>query len=216
MSRLSNWLDGRFPYSRMYRDFAAHPVPPHARNPIYCLGGLTFLTFGIQVITGVFLAFYYQPTPERAYGSIEFIMTQVRFGAFVRSVHHYAANLMVILVVLHMLRVFYTGSFKKPRELNWVAGSFLLLITLAFGFTGYLLPWDQVAYWASTVGTEIMRGTPLVGKLLMVLTRGGLKVTEHTLGRFFALHILVLPLVALIFLAAHFIMVRVQGIADEL
>lgn len=216
MSQVAKWLDERFPYSRWYRDFSSHAVPAHAQNPIYCLGGLTFLTFVIQVLTGIILAVYYQPSPDRAYQSVQFIMGEVRFGPYVRSIHHYSANLMVILVFLHMLRVYYTGSFKKPRELNWVAGVCLLVLTLAFGFTGYLLPWDQVAFWASTVGTEIMKGTPVVGKPLMILARGGLKVSDFTLTRFYALHVMVLPAITIIFLAAHFIMVRIQGISKEL
>jgi len=216
MSRIVAWLDERFPFSQWYREFSSHPVPVHAQNPIYCFGGLTFLTFLIQVLTGIFLAVYYQPTSDKAYQSIQFIMGQVRFGAYVRSIHHYSANLMVVLVFLHMLRVFYTGSFKKPRELNWVAGVCLLILTLGFGFTGYLLPWDQVAYWASTVGTEIMKGTPVAGKYLMILTRGGLKVSDFTLTRFYALHVMILPAVTIVFLIAHFVMVRIQGISKEL
>ncbi|AVX19794.1 cytochrome b6 [Carboxydocella sporoproducens DSM 16521] len=212
------WLIERFGtgWLETWKEIKEHPVPPHALNPIYCLGGLTFLSFLIQAVTGIILALYYRPTPEEAYASIQFIMEQVSFGAMIRSVHHYAANIMVLLVMLHMLRVFYTGSFKKPRELNWVVGVLLYLLTLAFGFTGYLLPWDQVAYWASVVGTEIMGGIPVIGKYLMILARGGLKVTEFTLTRFYVAHVIILPLLAILLMGLHFLMVRLQGISEEL
>lgn len=213
---MNNWLDERFGTNEKWKKFSNHPVPRHALNPIYCFGGLTFAAFLIQVVTGIFLALYYKPTPDTAYASIEFIMNEVRFGAVIRSIHHWSANLMVVLVLLHMIRVFYTGSFKKPRELNWVVGVMLFIITLGFGFTGYILPWDQVGYWASTVGTEIAGGVPFIGKYILILLRGGLKITDFTLIRFFIAHIVILPVITIILLGAHFIMIRVQGISDEL
>ncbi len=213
---MKNWLNERFGTNEKWEKFSSHPVPKHALNPIYCFGGLTFLAFLIQVVTGIFLALYYKPSPETAYASIEFIMNEVRFGAIVRSIHHWSANLMVVLVLLHMIRVFYTGSFKKPRELNWVVGVMLFIITLGFGFTGYILPWDQIGYWASTVGTEIAGGVPFIGKGIMALLRGGSKITDFTLIRFFIAHVVILPVITIILLGAHFMMIRIQGISDEM
>ena len=213
---MGQWLNERFHSGEAWENFKQHPVPVHAMNPIYCLGGLTFLSFIIQALTGIALAFYYQPSPDGAYTSIQFLQQEVNFGRIIRSIHHWTANIMIVLVLLHICRVFYTGSFKKPRELNWVAGSLLFMITLAFGFTGYLLPWDQLSYWASMVGTEIVGGIPLIGHSLMLFLRGGLNITSWTLTRFYTLHIMVLPLLALLLMAFHFIMVRIQGISDEL
>lgn len=211
-----NWLDERLQIKKHWQHFAEHPVPKHALNPIYCFGGITFLLFLVQVITGIFLALYYQPTPEHAYASVQFIMNEVRFGAIVRSVHHWSANLMVIFCILHMLRVFYTGSYKKPRELNWVVGVLLFIVVLAFGFTGYSLPWDQVAYWATAVGSEMAGGIPVVGDETMNLMRGSLNISDQTLIRFYVAHVIILPVISIILLAAHFIMVRMMGISKEL
>lgn len=200
----------------VWREIAEHPVPRHARNFLYCFGGLTFLCFVVQVITGVLLAVYYRPTPEMAYRSVMFINEEVTMGAAVRSVHNIAANLMVVMVVLHMLRVIYTGSYKPPRQFNWVVGASLLLIVLGFCFTGYLLTWDQVGYWAAVIGARIMGSVPLVGDKLLLLTQAGTKVTGYTLTRFFALHVVVLPLLTVGLMAIHFFMVRKQGISGGL
>jgi quinol-cytochrome oxidoreductase complex cytochrome b subunit len=162
------------------------------------------------------LAFYYKPTPAEAYASIQFIENEVRFGAAIRAIHHWSANGMVVMAVAHMVRVFIHGAFKAPRELNWVSGVLLLLITLGFGLTGYLLPWDQRAYWATTVASEIMGGVPQIGDLILVFVRGGWDVTAITLSRFYAVHVLVLPVIIIILLGAHFLMVRRQGISRPL
>jgi len=191
-------------------------VPLFATRWYYCLGGITFALFAIQGITGIMLAAYYQPTPEGAYSSIQYIENEVRFGSSIRAIHHWAANGMVVMVVAHMLRVFITGAYKPPRELNWVNGIFLLVLTLAFGFTGYLLPWDQTAFWASTVGTEIAGAEPIIGNLALVFLRGGWDIAAVTLTRFYALHIMVLPAAILLFLVGHFLMIRRQGIARPL
>lgn len=215
-ARVSAWLEERFELSELLETFLRKPVPRHARAWWFCLGGITFFLFFIQVVTGILLAIYYRPTPDEAYASVLMIMNDVSFGWLIRSMHAWAANLMILFVFLHMLRVFITGAYKPPRELNWVVGVFLLMITLAFGFTGYLLPWDQVAYWATTVGTEIVGGIPVVGKPLLVLLRGGEEITGLTLSRFFAIHVLVLPVIIVVLLAAHFAMVRRQGISGPL
>jgi hypothetical protein len=214
--RSADWLDARYQVKEPMIKVLKKPVPLFATKWYYCLGGITFALFAIQGITGIMLAAYYQPTPEGAYASIQYIENEVRFGSSIRAIHHWAANGMVVMVVAHMLRVFITGAFKPPRELNWVNGIFLLVLTLAFGFTGYLLPWDQTAFWASTVGTEIAGAEPVIGNLALVFLRGGWDIASVTLTRFYALHIMVLPAAILLFLVAHFLMIRRQGIARPL
>jgi hypothetical protein len=214
--RIVEWVDARYEIVAPIRKILNKPVPLFSTRWWYCLGGITFMLFLVQGVTGTMLAFYYKPTPEEAYASIEFIETQVRFGASIRAIHHWSANAMVIMVVAHMLRVFITGAFKPPRELNWISGVILLLVTLGFGFTGYLLPWDQRAFWATTVGSEIAGGIPWIGDLALVFLRGGWGVGSVTLSRFYAVHVLVLPVIILILLGAHFLMVRKQGIAKPL
>jgi hypothetical protein len=214
--RAVDWTEERFHLKEPLGKALAKPVPMFATAWYYCLGGISFALFAVLGITGIMLAFYYQPTPEGAYASIQYIENQVLFGSAVRAIHHWSANGMVVVVVAHMLRVFITGAFKPPRELNWMSGVFLLVLTLAFGLTGYLLPWDQTAFWASTVATEIAGAEPGIGNLALVFLRGGWEVTAVTLSRFFALHVLVLPAVTILFLAAHFFMIRRQGIARPL
>lgn len=215
-ARVTDWLDERYQVVEPAKKLLSKPVPRFATRWMYCLGGITFLLFLIQVVTGILLAFYYKPTPEEAYASIQFIENEVRFGASIRAIHHWSANGMVIMVVAHMLRVFIMGAFKPPRELNWVSGVVLLLLTFFFGLTGYLLPWDQRAYWATTVATEIAGGVPQLGELVLVFFRGGWDVSGVTLSRFYALHILVLPVIVALLLGMHFLMVRRQGISEPL
>jgi quinol-cytochrome oxidoreductase complex cytochrome b subunit len=213
---VGDWFDERFDMRIPLEAFLKKPVPKHAIKWYFCLGGVTFALFLIQGVTGILLSLYYKPTPEHAYESILFIMNNVRFGWLIRSIHSWSASLMIAFCVAHMLRVFITGSYKNPRELNWVAGVVLLLLTLAFGFTGYLLPWDQKALWGSTVGSEILGVVPLVGEALLKLLRGGLEISGLTLTRFYGIHMLVLPVLAFIFLGIHFVIIRRQGISEPL
>ncbi len=214
--RLAGWVDERYDVRTFLRPILAKPVPMTARRWWYCLGGITLALFIIQAVTGIMLAFYYKPTPEEAYASIQYIENNVYFGAGIRSIHHWAANGMIIMCVAHMARVFIMGAYGRPRELNWVSGVFLLLLTLVFGFTGYLLPWDQRAFWATTVGSEIVGATPAVGDLALVFLRVGWDVTAETLSRFYALHVIVVPIATMLFMGGHFLMVRRQGIAEPL
>ena len=215
-TRAGDWLDERFDVRIPLQAFLKKPVPKHAIRWYFCLGGITFALFVIQGVTGILLSLYYKPTPEGAYESILFIMNNVRFGWLIRSIHSWSASLMIAACILHMLRVYITGSYKKPREFNWVAGTVLLLLTLVFGFTGYLLPWDQKALWGSTVGSEILGAVPLIGDALLGLLRGGPDITGLTLTRFYGLHMLVLPGLTFIFLAVHFVIIRRQGISGPL
>ncbi len=215
-TRVGDWFDERFDVRIPLEAFLKKPVPKHAIRWYFCLGGITFALFVIQGVTGILLSLYYKPTPEQAYESILFIMNNVRFGWLIRSIHSWSASLMIAFCVAHMLRVFITGSYKRPRELNWVAGVMLLLLTLGFGFTGYLLPWDQKALWGSTVGSEILGVIPLIGDALLKLLRGGLEITGLTLTRFYGIHMLVLPALAFLFLGVHFVIIRRQGISGPL
>lgn len=213
--RFFDYLNDRLGFTNRHRRVLDRPVPEWI-NYFYCFGGVTFTLFVVLLLTGLLLSAHYLPTEAEAYKSIQRLHRDVPLGTLLRSSHHWAGNLMVVTILLHLLRVFVTGSFKNPRELHWVAGSFLLLTTLAFGFTGYLLPWDQKAYWATVVGTNMLASTPLVGPALAGLLRGGVDVSGATLLRFYSIHVLWLPLFAGLFLWMHFHMIRRTGISGKL
>jgi quinol-cytochrome oxidoreductase complex cytochrome b subunit len=177
----------------------------------WCMGGLTFFLFLALTLTGVLLMFYYRPTDNYAYQDIKDLETVVVFGQLLRNMHRWSAHGMVITVFLHMIRVFYTGSYKPPREFNWVIGVLLLFITFFLSFTGYLLPWDQLAIWAVTVGTNMVGATPLVGSEINFLLRGSIEVTGNTLLRFYVLHVVALPLIGGFLMAIHFWRIRKDG-----
>jgi quinol-cytochrome oxidoreductase complex cytochrome b subunit len=216
LARTADWFDTRYDIYDPLSKFLSKPVPNFARRWWYCLGGITAFLFVVQGVTGIMLAFYYQPTPDQAYSSIQFIENQVYFGSAIRMIHHWSANGMILMATAHMIRVFIMGAYKNPREFNWVSGVLLLLFTLGFGLTGYLLPWDQRAFWATTVATEIGAAIPVIGDLVLVFARVGWDVAAETLTRFYALHVLILPLITVGSMAAHFLMVRRQGIAEPL
>ena len=165
------------------------------------------------MITGILLTIYYVPTPDHAYDSVQFISTQVPAGWLIRGLHHYGASAMVILVALHMLRVIFYGAYKYPREVTWFSGVVLLLVTIGFGFTGYLLPWDQKAYWATTVGTRIAGTPPFIGDFILRVVRGGDELSAVTLARFFGVHVWVLPTLLLLLTAFHMYLVIRIGIS---
>jgi len=178
---------------------------------VLCLGGLSFFLFIILTVTGIFLMFYYRPTSPAAYFDLQALATDVAFGQLVRNMHRWGAHLMVITVFLHMTRVFYHGAYKPPREFNWVVGIILLLLTLLLSFTGYLLPWDQLALWAVTVGSNMGAYAPVFGEQVSFILVGGVQITADTLLRFYVLHVLFLPFVIVIFMAVHFWRVRKDG-----
>ena len=192
-----------------------HPVRvrQHAVKFAYtfCLGGLSFFLFLVLTVTGVYLMFFYVPSATQAYSNILSIQSEVAFGLLTRNIHRWAAHLMVFFVFLHMMRVFYHGAYKPPREFNWVVGVVLLFVTLMLSFTGYLLPWDQIAYWAITIGSNMAGYAPLFNTPSKVLLLAGLEVSGNTLLRFYVLHIMVFPLVAAVFLAVHFWRIRKDG-----
>ncbi len=175
------------------------------------LGLISAIVFGVLSITGLLLMFYYAPTVERAYGYITILQTQVPFGQLLRNLHRWGAHLMVIAVVLHMARVFYTGAYKPPREFNWVVGVVLLLLTLGASFTGYLLPWDQLAYWAITVGTSVAGYEPIMGAVVKSILLGGPEVGQEALTRFYALHVMLIPGAILLITSLHMWRVRKDG-----
>lgn len=175
------------------------------------LGGLSIWAFVILTITGVFLMFYYIPSVRDAWWSIIALDTSIYFGQFMRNMHRWAAHAMVILVFLHMTRVFYTGSYKPPREFNWVLGVVLLVVTFLLSFTGYLLPWDQLAYWAIMVGAQIGESAPMVGKQVNIALLGGYEIGQPTLIRWYTLHVIFLPLAMILLVSTHFWRVRKDG-----
>ncbi|OFX32738.1 MAG: cytochrome bc complex cytochrome b subunit [Armatimonadetes bacterium RBG_16_67_12] len=210
---LGAWLEDRLRW-RAADQFLRHKTVPVVRHGyVYYFGGVTLFLFLIQVFTGLLLLMYYRPTADAAYESVQFIMARVQFGWLIRSVHSWAANLMVLWVFAHMFGAFFLRAYRRPRELTWVSGALLLFLTLAFGFTGYLLPWNTLAYFATIVGTEIMGDVPLVGKPLLVLLRGGEDVTEATLSRFFGIHVAILPALATLVLGLHLFLVQLHGMS---
>jgi quinol-cytochrome oxidoreductase complex cytochrome b subunit len=192
-----------------------HPTRLHRTHVkithTYCLGGLSFFLFLGLTVTGVMLMFYYVPSVERAYQDVSALETNVRFGLLMRNLHRWMAHGMVITVFLHMMRVFYTGAYKPPREFNWAVGVILLVLTLLLSFTGYLLPWDQLALWAITVGTNMIGSAPVLGEQSRFVLIGGFEVGPNALIRFYTLHVIALPLLASIFMAVHFWRIRRDG-----
>ncbi|HEX5480251.1 MAG TPA: selenite/tellurite reduction operon b-type cytochrome ExtP [Dehalococcoidia bacterium] len=192
-----------------------HPTRIHKTHVkithTYCLGGLSFFMFLGLTVTGVMLMFYYVPDVNRAFTDVQSLETNVRFGMLIRNLHRWMAHAMVLTVLLHMMRVFYTGAYKPPREFNWVVGVILLVLTLLLSFTGYLLPWDQLALWAITVGTNIAGAAPILGGQSRFVLIGGFDVGPNALIRFYTLHVIALPLLAAIFMSVHFWRIRRDG-----
>jgi quinol-cytochrome oxidoreductase complex cytochrome b subunit len=180
----------------------------------FTLGSASLILFLLQGLTGMFLAVYYVPSPNDAYNSINYIMNGVTFGWLIRGIHHWGASLLIIVVFVHMLRTFYYAAYKYPREVTWLTGVMLLFATLGMGFTGYLLPWNQRAYWATTVGTEIVGTVPFVGDFILRVLRGGTGLSAVTLARFFAVHIWFLPAIMAALIGVHFYLVIRLGISS--
>ena len=210
-SQIINWLDERLGLTTAYNVVFDRKVPKV--NWWFTLGSATLFLATTQAITGIFLSVYYVPHPEQAYDSINFIMNDVSFGWLIRGIHHWGATLMVITVFLHMLRTFFFAAYKYPRELTWITGVLLLLVTLGFGFTGYLLPWNQRAYWATTVGTSIAETVPFMGQFINQVLRGGTELSTLTLTRFFSAHIWMLPAALAALIGIHLYLVIRLGIS---
>ncbi|HIA39426.1 MAG TPA: cytochrome bc complex cytochrome b subunit [Candidatus Poseidoniales archaeon] len=230
-----SWLDTRFrieDYWAMSRDayYNVHRQMPmtHAEKyklriiwywyPLYCLGGISFLAFIILIISGTVLGIFYVPggdgDPSPAYLSMQFIMTELPFGYIIRSVHHWATHFMVASVFLHMCRVYFTGAYRNPRELNWLIGVSLMFFTIFFGYSGYLLPWDSLAFGAATIGINMANSTPLIGKYVATAMFNGTSLSAGTVTRMYFIHVFILPVIVTSLILVHLFIVWVQGIAE--
>ena len=207
------WLDERLGLGGL-RELLAHKrVPVHSATAWYYFGGITLFLFVIQVMTGILLLLYYRPTPSEAYESVQFIVTRVQFGWLVRSIHSWSANLMILAAFVHMFSVVFLHSYRKPRELTWLSGIGLLGLALGFGFSGYLLPWNTISYFATKVGTDMAASLPWIGGALARFLRGGDDVGGATLTRFFGFHVAVLPGLMTLFLLVHIALVQKFGMS---
>ncbi len=209
-----SWLSARLPIAAII-EFSKHKQVPVYRGSVwYYFGGVALFLFITQVVTGVLLMMYYQPGAQTAFESVRFTVVYVQFGWLVRSIHTWSANLMIGAVFIHMFSVFFTRAFRRPRELTWLSGMVLLALCLGFGFSGYLLPWNTLAFFATKVGTAIVATTPVIGHSIMEILRGGKDVGAETLTRFYGLHVAVLPALFTVVLAAHLLLIQIQGIHE--
>lgn len=210
-----NWFKERFPVDQQVLiSMGSEPVPGHLKRWWWCLGGTPAYLFIIQCVTGVLLTFYYVPTPEEAYESVQLITDEIRFGWYIRSLHKWSSNLMIVALLFHMMRVFFTGAYRKPREGNWILGCLLLFVTLGFGFSGYSLIYEQLSYWGATVAGNILEAVPLVGSQLADFLRGGPYVGSNMLTRLFVFHIGALPTIMVLLLLAHLLLMRAHGVSE--
>ena len=212
-SRFRSWLEERLPLSDLIETLRHKTVPHHRYSIWYYFGGMTLFLFAIQVGTGALLLLYYRPSAAEAYESVQFIVTRVPFGWLVRSIHAWSANLMVASAFAHLLSVLFLHAYRRPRELTWVTGILLLMLTLAFGFTGYLLPWNEVSYFATRVGTDIAATVPMIGHGLVRFLRGGNDVSGATLTRLFGFHVAILPAVATALVGLHLLLIQRHGMS---
>lgn len=210
-TKINQWLDERSGWRKVWETIFLRKIPKV--NWFYTLGSASLFVALNQAITGILLTIYYVPTPDHAYDSVQYITTQVPLGWLVRGLHHWGASALIVLVVLHMLRVIIFGAYKYPREVTWFTGVFLLLVVIGFGFTGYLLPWDQKSFWATTVGTRIAGTPPIIGDYLLRIIRGGPEITAVTLVRFFGAHVWVLPSLLMILVGIHLYLIIRNGIS---
>jgi cytochrome b6 len=216
LSEIWNWLDRRIGLAPAVALARKKEVPIHKHSIWYYMGGMTLFLFMVQIGTGILLLIYYRPSAEEAYESVQFLMTDVKFGWLVRSIHHWAANLMIFMAFIHLFSVLFMKAYGTPRELTWYSGVILLVLSLGFGFTGYLLPWNELAYFATRVGTEIVGVFPLVGDFALKVARGGTDVTGATLTRFYALHVAILPATAVLLVGLHLLLVQKLGMSVPL
>jgi quinol-cytochrome oxidoreductase complex cytochrome b subunit len=211
--RVREWLDDRLKVGAAIELLSHKTVPVHRYSAVYYLGGITLFFFVIQVLTGILLMLYYRPSAEEAFESVEFIMTAVPFGWLIRSIHSWSAHLMIFFAMIHLATVFFTKAYRPPREVTWMSGVVLLLLAMAFGFSGYLLPWNQLAFAATKVGTEIAGAVPLIGDWTVTFLRGGERVSGATLSRFYGWHVAILPALTTLFLVGHIVYVQVRGMS---
>ena len=214
-SKTFQWFNERLEIQAISDDISSKYVPPHV-NIFYCFGGITLTCFLIQFATGFCMTFYYKPNVAEAFTSVQYLMNEVSFGWLIRSIHRWSASMMVLMLILHSFRVYLTGGFKNPRELTWITGVIMAVLTVSFGVTGYSLPWDQVGYWAVKIVSGVPAAIPIVGDQMVELLRGDVSVGQATLTRFYSLHTFVLPWLIAVFMLLHFLMIRKQGISGPL
>lgn len=215
MSRVADWLSERIPIrGDQLRELTNEPVPNHMKRWWFCLGGTPAYLFVVQVVTGILLAIYYQPSSQTAYESVRYITNEVHFGWYFRSLHKWAATLMIAAVILHQTRVYFTGAYRRPRELNWMIGMGLLMCSLLLGFTGYSLVFEQLSYWGATVAGNISNSVPVVGQLAKEFLLAGDTFNERTLPRFFILHAAILPATLVMLVAIHILFIRLHGVTE--
>ncbi len=212
---VAEWFSERLPVRGSdLRELTNEPVPNHLRRWWYALGGTPAYLFVVQIVTGILLAFYYQPSAETAYESVRYITEQAHFGWYVRSVHKWGATLMVAAVILHQMRVYFTGAYRKPREINWMVGMCMLVCTLLIGFTGYALVYEQLSYWGATVAANIADTVPIAGPWIKQFLLAGDTYNARTLSRFFVLHAAVMPALMILLIIIHIAIIRLQGVTE--
>ncbi len=212
---LSNWFSERLPVSdAQLRELTNEPVPYHLKRWWFALGGTPAYLFVVQIVTGILLAVYYQASPQTAYQSVQYITHEAAYGWYLRSVHKWAATLMIAAVVLHQMRVYFTGAYRQPREINWMVGICLLICTLLTGFTGYSLVYEQLSYWGATVAANITDTIPLIGGFVKEMLLAGPAPNERTVSRFFVMHAAVLPVLLVLLIAIHIAIIRLQGVTE--
>jgi len=213
VGRIMDWLEERAGWSFLVDLGKKKQVPLHRHSLWYYLGGMTLFLFGLQVATGILLLLYYRASAEEAFESVQFIMAKVPFGWLIRSIHSWSANLLIFVLFVHMFSVFFMKAFRKPRELTWISGMCLLFLMLGFGFSGYLLPWNKLAFFATQVGTDIAGAVPVVGHFALRFLRGGEQVTGGTLTRFYGFHVAVLPALTTALVGLHLLLVQKHGMS---
>ncbi len=216
LNSVFSWLDKRYDLKPLIEKNVTKKQVPRSLSWAACFGGLSLLVFMVQVFTGILLLMYYKPHPSEAWDSVTFLKSNVPMGWLVQRIHAVGANLMIVMVFMHMARVAYFKVFRAPRELHWISGVFLALMTTVMAFTGYLLPWTQLSYWGAKVGTEIPGAVPVIGQQIVKWARRGDTISGDTLGFFFALHIWGLPAIMVAFMGLHFAMIRRTGISRPL
>jgi len=212
---IKTWLQESFPVDpEAIKKLTAEPIPNHLKRWWWGLGGAPLYMFAVQVVTGLMLIFYYVPDPEQAYESVQYITYTAKFGWLIRSIHRWGSNIMIASLILHMVRVFFTQTYRRPREMNWMFGVVLFLLTLFLGFTGYSLIYEQMSYWAMKVGTGIAGATPLIGPWIADFIRGGTEIGQNTLTRFFLFHTILLPFLMALAVGLHVFLIRVHGVSE--
>lgn len=207
------WLQDRIGWEDLAHVAAKKEVPVHRYTVFYYLGGMALFLFSVQVATGILLLLYYRPSASEAFESVQYIMAEVPFGWLIRSIHSWGGNLFVGVVVLHLVSVFFLKAYRAPREMTWISGAALLFLTLGFGFSGYLLPWNTTSFFATRVGTDVPAQIPGIGPLLSLILRGGTDVTGATLSRFYGIHVAILPAITTVLLGLHLLLVQRHGMS---